>query len=455
MTIKLSNYRDSVCSLIEGRELLWFGVRGSDATAIDGNVDLKHCFSVLAPLNKSRVSELCLESELKHRIEHNYSDIDNDNSREASYFRINTKKIILEKLQKKSLTIVPYRPSRFLTSIYFPIQHQFQYLGNFFEFQQCFEHKPWVETCLSKEGIRTIGWEYLSDGYFHRCESMFDRDKRKFVLRANRGAGGTGLVLINSKEDLVKAELKHGDGFLGIAPYLEPNIPININACVTCDGKVIVHPASFQLIGINSCINLKFGYCGNDFAAIKNLKTRIINRIENITKRAGKWLYNMGFLGAFGLDLIYYNDYLLVTEINPRFQCSTPIAALISKELGLPDLYMDHMAAFLGVQCSLKRPPLVEITRQQTPIAQVICNNKKPFIVYRCCKEEYHCPKGFEIECLPELNVDVEEGAMLFKLICSDAVTEDGKSLFKDVRVLIDSITNHYFSINTPILPGI
>ena len=94
------------------------------------------------------------------------------------------------------------------------------------------------------------------------------------------------------------------DGFLAASRYLDPHIPLNINACVFQDGTVTLHGPSVQLIGIPDLTRRTFGYCGNDFGAIRHLDPRFVKEFEKMVLKVGGWLWSQGYLGAFGVDAL-------------------------------------------------------------------------------------------------------------------------------------------------------
>ena len=112
--------------------------------------------------------------------------------------------------------------------------------------------------------------------------------------------------------------------FIAAAPYLVPNIPLNVNACVFSDSLVSLHSPSFQLIGLPGFTSRTFGYCGNDFAQVRELEGNVLDQLEHIVLESGKWLAGKGYVGAFGVDALLCKGQVYLTEINPRFQGFLP-----------------------------------------------------------------------------------------------------------------------------------
>ena len=96
----------------------------------------------------------------------------------------------------------------------------------------------------------------------------------------------------------------------------------NINA-VVLDETVLLSYPSIQLIGVSECINLRAGYCGNDFSTTVSLPETVIQKIYEQTHKVGNWIRQQGYRGLFGIDFVTDGSTVYPVEINPRFQGST------------------------------------------------------------------------------------------------------------------------------------
>lgn len=195
-----------------------------------------------------------------------------------------------------------------------------------------------METELRRYGVKTVPWDYYC--VYNLPEPAALLSKGPIVIRHHTSfiGGGTDMSIIREPNELNVFSTPSYDTIYAISPYLEPNIPLNINACVFHDGAVSIHPLSLQLIGIPSCVAYPLAYCGNDFAQIRSLDAKILDDLEEMTTQVGKWLAEMGYLGAFGIDAIEHRGQVYLSEINPRFQNSSVIAAKLDEELDRPEL---------------------------------------------------------------------------------------------------------------------
>ena len=423
---------------IGARRLIWFGNRGTDVQPLLEFEQLKESFSVISPLGSSKLdTEVCLETLCQRRVDIDNYHVDLDGSAENQELH----KRLLRACEAQSV-LVTYRPTAALASIYFSRAQSVEYLGLFHELQDVFDHKPWVETELRREGIPVMPWRYVSNEDLTLVASSLTQGAQ--VLRANRSGGGAGLRIIRDLSELHQSWPAQGLSFFAIAPYLEPSISLNIHGCVFRDGQITLHAPSVQLIGIRCCRGRPFGYCGNDFARVRDLGREVLDALESITVGAGQWLQRMGYMGVFGVDAILHEDKVYLTEINPRFQGSSTLASQLAAQMDLPDIWCDHIAAFLG----LAAPPLIhvrDLAQEQQAVAQVIAFNRMPSAVKRRSQVQLDKLEWMPQQ-LPASDVSVEPEGILFKVIIDGPVTEDGYQLINGNDSKIEMLVQRLFS---------
>ncbi len=424
------------------RKLVWFGTRGTDSQALLQISQFSEVYSIVAPLHSINIAaEVCLESSKRRRVDLDQYNIDFDESREA-------RELISQLFTslEKPAAVAMYRPGGFFTAIYYPRSKIVDYLGQFQERQAPFEHKPWVESELRKLGIKTVPWQYFGDGERPRLEELLS--KGPLVIRASRSDGGAGVALIHKSSDIDGCWPRHSDMFFAAAPYLFPNVPLNVNAVVFENGEVSLHSPSLQLIGLGGFTNRKFGYCGNDFARVRDFP-EALDQLEDIASKAGRWLASMGYRGAFGVDALLHNDNVYLTEINPRFQGSSHLSSLLDRELERPDMFLEHIAAFLPDLGPAQSPDrhLRDLAREQRPVAQVVCHNCTSVVQTR---NSYPAPETGPIQCmlLPDKGVEVDPEAILLRAVIEDCVTKDGLSLCEPYLSLLKSLIRRLFQSN-------
>jgi len=408
---------------LAGRRLVYFGTRGTDARPLLEISNFEEVFSQIAPLEAVSIQETCLETLKKERVDLDRYSIDQDTSEAVHEIR----KGLLRAFSRPT-AVIPYRPSAVLASACFTRANLVQYMGLFHEFQACFEHKPWIETQLAEIGVRIVPWRYFADDDIALIREAAETGP--LVLRTNRSDGGAGLTLVQKPSELQNEWPVHGEGFLAAAPFLTPAIPINVNACVFPGGEVSLHAPSLQLIGIPSCTSRHFGYCGNDFARIADLEREILGDLEKIVVTTGRWLGRQGYLGAFGVDAIVHAGTVYLVEVNPRFQGSSVLAATLARELDRPDLFLDHISAFLDLPAP-EHMSMAEIARQQPKLSHVVSHN----LANAPVRIEIEASDRLPLRCtlLPHPEVVISAEGILFDAILPQTVTETGMELVPEV----------------------
>jgi hypothetical protein len=333
--------------------------------------------------------------------------------------------------------MVAYRPSRFLSAVWFARQDRCLNLSLFGAHQAAFEHKPWVESAVSLLGLPCIPWIYVADEEQYRARTLLQESA--IILRRSRGSGGTGITRIESEAALADFWPEDSEAFVSVAPFLEDTLPVNVGATVWKDA-VTVHRPSVQLIGIPGCVTRPFGYCGNDFGAAVALPSTVIDEIERSTVAIGTWMRSHGYRGTFGVDFLIHDGQPLFTEVNPRFQGSTSASSRLDIEEDMPCLLLEHVAAMLDCPAPPNRP-LSQQVASSPPWSQLIVHWTGP-------ESRFIDPNGFvssvgrarsaraDVMCRRDLLVN--PGGVVVRLSASDAMTDDGYSLRRPWSSLVD-----------------
>ena len=408
------------------KRLIWFGTRGEDAQPLLALANFSEIFSLIAPMQSlSLANEMCLESLRRERLDLDTYSLDEDHSREAGELRLG----LLRSLREPA-AILPYRPLSFLSSVFYPRKGHVNFLGMFHERQAPFEHKPWVETELQAAGVETVPWKYFADEDRQRVEDELAAFG-SLVLRQNRSDGGAGLRLVRDARQLEAAWRLHPEGFFAAAPLLYPNVPINVNACAFADGSVSLHGPSLQLIGLPGLTCRTFGYCGNDFAAPRQLAATIWDEIEIMVAKVGRWLASKGYLGAFGVDALLSGNKVFLTEVNPRFQGSSALSAWLDGEMDLPDIFLCHLASHLGIEVTSRRT-LRDLVAAQPPVSHVLAHNIADGAV-RVTEICDPTPSHYRFQLLPAPGTVIAREAVVCKAIVQRSVTDDGLAIADEV----------------------
>ncbi len=426
--------RDRLKQAIEARlgrrALVWAGLRGDDVEPIADLEQLTAALSIIGKYSgRSSVESVSYEELSGFRPDLETWDIDFHLDSPASVqFRLD-----LLRLLNNDSALMPYRPSRFLSAARFARSASCIDLGLFGGHQSAFDHKPWVESCLNEEGVPGLGWRYIPDVDQFTVTELARRGP--VVLRRSRTSGGEGFELIRSPDDVGSHWPHTAEGFVSVASYVEDAVPVNVGATVW-GNCTTVHFPSVQLIGIPSCVTRGFGYCGNDFAAAAFLDDDLLDAIQQSTVRVGDWLRKFGYLGTFGVDYLVKDGVPLFTEVNPRFQGSTPASAHLSHSLGEACLMLEHIAAMLGLEGEAGWT-LKSQVRQAPALSQIVVHRlrEEPATEQVAALERGLALAGLRttIDVKAPEHVLVEHGATVCRISIGESVTQTGFELRSDI----------------------
>ncbi|HTW80343.1 MAG TPA: ATP-grasp domain-containing protein [Terracidiphilus sp.] len=427
---------------LKGRGIVWFGTRGIDALEIYPLARPVLITAQIAPvppvqLDGAQQDNLELRSRLRRDLD--LYDVDRDPGLDA----VGLKTEFLAQINAP-VVLVAYRAMELLCRPSFC--HPTLVMATPFHLlQRQFEYKPWVEQQLLRlEGVPVLKSIFVRDGDVDAISSFLANGPS--VGRCSTSSGGSGVFPFATEEEYFERLPSHPDGFVGLTPLLDRAAPLNVNACVYSTGEVAVFGVSFQLIGVRGLTRRTFGFCGNDFGAASDVPPEICDRIESCAETIGRWLFQYGYRGVFGLDILWNEGKLYVTEVNPRFQASTPLSAGINQTLGFPDPMTEHIAAFLGLGAPTK-VPVAEQTRAcgelrgRKPIAQVVHRNISTARLRAAEIHEDLVPGGVSIVGAPESGIYIEREAMLFKSLHCERITADGYSVSEPVHAVKKAVT--------------
>lgn len=427
--------RAAVRGALKGNPLIWFGIRGEDASPL--LPDLTASYAITAPLHSlDESANVSLEMITGLRPDLDRYDIDLDPSPEAADFR----RRMLQGVSGRC-TVITYRPAEFISRLAFAMSHTMTLASMHKDRQAAFENKPWVETEVAGK-VPDLGWRYVSDHQRIRAKQMLAVGP--VVLRVSRASGGVGITRVDTEEELEREWPEQPEEFVGVARFIDNAIPINLSGCVFKDGALRLHPASVQLIGIESCIDRPFGYCGNDFGAVLSLGADVFAQLEALARTVGAWLYSERYVGAFGVDAMIEDDRVFFTEVNARFQGSSAISAEIAEEAGVPSLHLDHLAAALGLTPSGPDLALAEWAREGSARSHIVVHNVTDEIVGR--RAGARTPRAARINLLPL--VKVAPGGVLARATLDRSVTRTGLALDTNGEVCVREISDMFAPVS-------
>ena len=156
----------------------------------------------------------------------------------------------------------------------------------------------------------------------------------KFIVQENYSSGGTGTFLLTKENEKAITSKLCNHKCYKISPYYERAYSVNAHIIITNDYISVLSP-SIQLI---ENVNNRLLYKGADFISYENVPSEVKASILQYAKKMGKSLYNIGYTGVCGLDLLVSDGIVYFMEINPRFQASSILINRALKDNNLPDL---------------------------------------------------------------------------------------------------------------------
>ncbi|MBF6619591.1 MAG: hypothetical protein ITG02_05110 [Patulibacter sp.] len=426
---------------------MWFGIRGEDGEALLQLPELAASYAVIAPVRSGRLhrdANVVLEGLSGVRPDLDRYDIDLEPDEYTREFR----RRLLREVSGRSV-LVTYRPSALVSALAFSMADTLTLAGMFKDRQSAFEHKPWVERSLVERGVADLGWRYVADEHRSRVKRLLEDGPQ--ILRASRTSGGVGIVRVDDEDDVDRFWPTQPDSFVAVAPYLDQAIPVNVSGCVFDDGEVLRHAPSVQLIGVPGCTDRPFGYCGNDFGAVKGLSARAVERLDAMVVAVGRWLHRERYRGAFGLDALIDGDRVLFTEINPRFQGSSALSAELAGELGVPDLFLDHLAAMLGAPGHQTGLSLPEWVSAQPTRSQVVVHNVGSSSLRRA-PDATPAPRHVvaRFDQMPDSRLELRPGASIGRFIVERSVTIDGTRIDAESTRLVAALQDAHVPAYEP-----
>ncbi len=426
---------ESVAVALGSRQLVWGGLRGEDAESIADLPQFSASFSIVGAYGaRPTVESVAYEDLSGVRPDLDAWDIDEHLEVDATtQFRHG----LLRALSSPS-ALLPYRPSRFLSAIWFARQDRCLNLGLFGAHQAAFEHKPWIETEIDRLGIPRIPWTYIADEEQLRGSDLLREGP--VMLRPSRSSGGAGLVKVDSIDELRLWWPRGVEAFASVAPFLSDALPLNVGGTVWADGVTVHHP-SIQLIGIHGCVTRPFGYCGNDFGAARDLDRQVVDAVEDATVRIGGRLATHGYRGTFGVDFLVYEGTALFTEVNPRFQGSTQASSLLAIESGEACLVLEHIAAILGMPAPPRRP-LADIAREMPDLATLVIHwtgeTSTPIDPSRLRDVVHWQAPSARLDVLTRPTFTTDPGGVVARVTVRERLTSDGYTVAPNWQTLVE-----------------
>jgi hypothetical protein len=112
--------------------------------------------------------------------------------------------------------------------------------------------------------------------------------------------------------------------------------------------------------------------------------------------------------------------------------------------MGRPDMFLDHLAAFLGLDPMGPEMHLRDLAYEQPRVSQIVVHNIQDRPLLR--NQEFFAENGcMELMLMPEPGIRIEPEAILYRAVVNHSVTEDGFHIDPTVDTEIQELTGRLF----------
>src|SRR3989338_3268627 len=227
-------------------------------------------------------------------------------------------------------------------------------------------YKIRMRAAAEKMNIPVVPGEILKTRNFSYVKVK--KKDRQFVVQNSDSSGGRGTFFINSESQWKKIRHKLENEIIAMK-YIEAD-PVSISCCII-GSEVLYTKPQMQLIGLKQCTNMKFRFCGHDWAMpISNTAKKLA---YDYAEKIGEHLKIQGYKGIFGLDMLRYKNTIYLSECNPRMVGTFPVLSMLQHFYKEPLLMKYHVKAFLN-----QKPDVSSKDMQKRKIgSQIILYNKQ------------------------------------------------------------------------------
>jgi len=269
-----------------------------------------------------------------------------------------------------------------------------EFIVNKARINKIFENKASFRKVLNKIGVQPIFGETLEflDFYPREYKDMAKLYGPKFVIQLPDFmlGGGKGTLFITKANDFnkFKSEIKEGiykDKKLTVVNITEfiSGLSCSVACCATQYGT-LVSKIQRQIIDIPQIISAKKGnglFCGHVFGPEFN--SEIIKQAQGIATKLGNYMYELGYKGIFGLDLVVdeKNNKVYPVECNARYTGVFPMLSMIHLKNKIIPLDFFHFLEFLNIDYKVNVGELNKMYQQPISGSHIILSNTNDFSI--------------------------------------------------------------------------
>ncbi len=171
----------------------------------------------------------------------------------------------------------------------------------------------------------------------------------KFVIQFSHGHSGNTTFFISNEEEYNNLQEEYPKRISKAVQFIEGEY-FTVNGVVTKKG-IVVGNLSKQITGVKNLTDFAGSTVGNNWDT--KLEIRVKEQIKLLTQNIGNILETYGYLGMFGIDIIFDGSNIFLIEINPRENASIPVFTQVQIENGFIPFKLIHILEFLNIDYSL------------------------------------------------------------------------------------------------------
>jgi len=287
---------------------------------------------LIKTLRENGVQVFCLE------------EVDNEKPRNS--FEILSHPKVAAFIKQKSLGLTPNIITfRSLPQIQkYCENHKYKYLQSDPLLVRSLEDKVFFYKLLFRNGIKVPKSQVKT---LETCKF----EGQKMVLQLRRGFAGNSTFLIKNANELENFKTQYGKHQVKLTNFIEGRT-LTVNGCIT-DSSRQVGSIFLQIEGDNRLNKNILGTCGNSHFTDDIFTIDIKEKAYKLIDKISKLIYEKGFRGFFGLDLLLSNQGdIIPIEINPRLTASVGNYTQMEISNHSIPLLLHHILYFLNYKIS-------------------------------------------------------------------------------------------------------
>lgn len=314
-----------------------------------------------------------------------------------------------------------------------------------------FEDKVNFRKVLERINISPILGETMNFLDFQEKDYDYFKQKfgKKFVLQMPDFmlGGGKGTLFIEAQKKFAEFQEETEDGVykkkvltrINITKYIE-GLSCSVACCATKHGTLISR-VQRQILDVPQVISPKKGqglFVGHVFGLKFNKK--IIDQVHEISAKLGDYMYQKGFKGIFGIDLIIdiKANKVYPVECNARYTGAFPMISMLHMKYKIIPLDLFQFLEFLNIPYKINVKELNKMYQKKISGSHIILSNTRSYGI--------EVKKEIEVGCYryntKTKKIDYKNDAFFYEalktsndLILVDGVPKKGQIIKKYSRI--------------------